>query len=88
MENLQPVQMEMRGAASPDARVLPIGHNFGIDHHLIEEPDERDVGEFVIEMVANRPGELLPLFRFDSLRACLKSGLRGKIGPLEPVCNQ
>src|SRR2546428_4778905 len=59
--------MEMRGAAGPDAWVRPIGHHFGIHHHLIVEPDQRDVGEFVKEMVTNRPGQAVPLFGVDSL---------------------
>jgi hypothetical protein len=52
----------MRGAAAPQAWVLPIGHHFGIYHHLIVEPDQRNVGEFLKQMVANRPRQALPLF--------------------------
>src|ERR687885_1627914 len=57
----------MRGATAPQAWVLPIGHHFGIYHHLIVEPDERDVGEFVKEMVTNRSGQALPLLGVDRL---------------------
>ena len=59
--------MEMRRAAGPDAWVLPIGHHLGIHRHLIVEPDEWDVGEFVIDMVANCPSQALPLFGVDRL---------------------
>src|SRR5215813_10112992 len=59
--------MEMRGATAPHAWVLPIGHYFGIHDYFIVEPDERDVGEFVEKMIANRPGQALPLFGLDLL---------------------
>jgi hypothetical protein len=36
-------------------------------HHFIVEPDERDIGEFVKEMVANSSGQALPLFGIDRL---------------------
>ena len=52
----------MRRAAGPEAGVRPIGHDLRIDHHFIVEPQERDVGEFLEEVVANRPGQALPLF--------------------------
>ena len=58
--------MEMR-SGRPKPWVLPIGYHFGIHHHLIVEPDERHVGEFVKEMVANRPGQALPLCGVDSV---------------------
>src|SRR5512134_3708715 len=56
-------QMEMRGTASADAGVRPIGHDLGIHYHFIVKPDERNVGEFLEEVVANHPGQTLPLFR-------------------------
>ena len=59
--------MKMRCTAAPHAWVLPIGYHFGIHYHFIVEPDEWNVGEFVKEMVANRPGQALPLFRVDRL---------------------
>ena len=59
--------MKMRRTTGPQAWVLPIGHHFGIHHHFIVEPDERDIGEFVKEMVANRSGQALPLFGVDRL---------------------
>src|SRR5687767_10318676 len=60
--------MKMRGATSSDAWVHPVGHCLGVHDYLVVEPEERNVGEFLEEMVADRPGDALPFFGVDALR--------------------
>src|SRR5262245_24370083 len=58
----------MCGATPPETWIRPVGHDFGIDCHLIIEPEERNGGEFFEEMVADLLGNTLPLTEVDALR--------------------
>jgi hypothetical protein len=53
--------VEVRRASGRQAGVHPFAHDLGIGHDLVGEPEERDVGELVEQMIADAaPGAAAP----------------------------
>src|SRR6185436_2959040 len=56
-------EMEVRRPPGREAGVDPLRHDLRIGHDLVGEPEERDVGELVVQVVTDRPRQPLPLLR-------------------------
>src|SRR4030095_714253 len=60
-------EMEVRRPPGTETRVDPVPHDLGVRDDLVCEPEERDVGEFLEQMVGDRPGMALPFLGFYGL---------------------
>ena len=59
--------MEVRRPPGAETRVDPVPHDLGVYDDLVREPEKRDVGEFLEQMVGDRPGMALPFLGFYGL---------------------
>src|SRR5262245_65759985 len=59
--------MEVRRPPGTKTRVDPVTHDLGICDDLVGEPEERDVSEFIEEIVGGRPSMALPFLGLHGL---------------------
>src|SRR3989475_12295265 len=54
-------EMEVGRPPGPETRVDPLAHHLGIRDDLVGEPEERNIGELLEEVVGDRPSQTVPL---------------------------
>src|SRR6266705_273794 len=54
-------EMEVGRPPGPETRVDPLAHHPGIRDDLVGEPEERNIGELLEEVVGDRPSQTVAL---------------------------
>src|SRR5262245_13852713 len=60
-------EVEVCRPPGTETRVYPVPDDLGVRDDLVGEPEERDVGEFLEQIVCDRPGMALPFLGFYGL---------------------
>ncbi len=57
----------MGGASTAGSRIGPVCHHFGIGHDFVEQPEQRDIGIQVKEVITDFSRQFIPRFRVRGL---------------------